>query len=85
MERVEVEAEDDLEVISLKKYAKTAKKTKSSKDDGEDDKKEKPWIIKERIAVIYASGEIRSGESQQGLWGLKPLLKQLKTQGKIQL
>ena len=78
MERVEVDAEDDLEFISLKKYAKTAKKTKSSKDDGEDDKKEKPWIIKERIAVIYASGEIRSGESQQGIMGSETIAKAIK-------
>lgn len=60
MAKVDVEDEDDLNMIHIGKYANAPKKK-----EGE----EKSWKIKERVAVIYAAGEIVSGKGGDGKMG----------------
>jgi len=70
MERVEVEKEKDLKLLALEKYFDH----KPGKKDKDSDSKR----VKERIAVIYASGEIRSGKSSDGAMGSETIAKAIK-------
>lgn len=69
MERVEVEDEDDLHLIAYSKYKKN-----KPKDEGET----KSYKIKNKVAVIYASGEIRSGKSNDNVMGSATIAKAIK-------
>lgn len=69
MERVEAEEEDDLNFISISKYAKH-----KPQKEGE----EKAYKIRDRIAVIYAAGEIRSGDSDSETLGSETIAKAIK-------
>jgi protease-4 len=62
MAKVEVEDEDDLEVITIGKYANASK---PKKDDDEKDS----WKIKNKVAVVYAAGEIIDGNGGDGKMG----------------
>lgn len=57
-EKLSVEEDDDLELVSYNKYKK-ARPAKSEEDKEED---KKSWKIKEKVAVIYATGSINSGK-----------------------
>lgn len=70
MSLVEVEDEDDLNMISISKYARAPKK----KD--EDDTKS--WKIKDKVAIIYAAGDIVSGSSSNGSMGSKTIAAAIK-------
>lgn len=59
--KLEIEADDDIQSITLKKYSKSAKSNPFKP------KKEKK--SKNQIAVIYASGEINSGKSKNNIMG----------------
>lgn len=65
MEKVDVEDEDDLEMISFGKY-----KNYKPKRSGD-----RP---KEKIAVIYASGSIESGKSDDGTMGSETIAEAIK-------
>ncbi|MCB9361148.1 MAG: signal peptide peptidase SppA [Flavobacteriales bacterium] len=59
--KLEIEADDDIQSITLKKYSKSAKSNpfKPKKEKKSDN----------QIAVIYANGEINSGKSKNGVMG----------------
>lgn len=50
--------DEDINLVALAKYIKTP----GSTDKDEDSDAPKPWEIKDKVAVVYASGEIRSGK-----------------------
>jgi len=64
--RVDVKTNDDIKFISLSKYTKAPKKY----EDGAP----KPWELKDKIAIIYGAGEIRSGSSDQQTMGSKTIV-----------
>ena len=64
--RVGVKNNDDIKFISLRKYTKAPKKY----EDGAP----KPWELKDKIAIIYGAGEIRSGSSDQQTMGSKTIV-----------
>lgn len=70
MDSVSVEDRDDLEMVSLSDYAKY----KPKREEGE----EPSYKIKDRVAVIYASGEIRSGSSGDGTLGSETIAKAIR-------
>jgi protease-4 len=59
-EKMDLPADKDLELASLSKYARAG--AKSKKDAGSK-------TSKDRIAVVYAQGDIMSGESEEGSIG----------------
>jgi protease-4 len=59
--KLNIEADDDIQSITLKKYSKSVSKTPFNP------KKEKK--SENQIAVIYASGEINSGKSKNNVMG----------------
>lgn len=65
MSRMDVEDEDDIHFIKYAKY----KRKKVKKSDSYDSKK---------VAVIFANGEINSGNSHQGVMGSKSISKAIK-------
>jgi len=70
MDKVEVEDEDDLEMITLNKYLKTSGKSKK--------KEGKSWKKKDKIAVVYAAGSITSGKSTKENMGSKTIAAAIK-------
>ncbi len=56
-EKTEKEADEDIEAINLSKYIKAPHKTKAKK------------LAKDKIAVVYAMGEVIMGEGQEGTIG----------------
>lgn len=77
-----IEENKDLQFISLKKYAKVKpKKAKTENEESEDAEKEaeKPWEKKkDKVAVIFAAGEIRSGESEPDVMGSETIANAIK-------
>ncbi len=74
-----IDEDDDLEFAGLSKMAKTNPKLASSEEDTEEEKPEKPWEKKkEKIAIIYAGGEIRSGNSEPDVMGSATIAKAIK-------
>lgn len=74
-----LEEDKEINTVSLKKYIGT--KPKVSKEEGEEEEEEeieKPWEKKERVAIIYASGEIRGGDSEPGVMGSETIAKAIK-------
>ncbi len=67
MDAVEVEKKDDLNLVSLSKYAKVPRVA----IEGE----EKSYKIKDKIGVIFASGNIVSGSGEQGQMGSASIVK----------
>ncbi|MGD1847349.1 MAG: signal peptide peptidase SppA [Salibacteraceae bacterium] len=65
--RLGLEADDEIELVSLNDYIK-APKSKEDEDEGDDDDP-KPWEIKEKVAIVYAAGEIRSGKGNNQMIG----------------
>jgi protease-4 len=72
MEKTDVEDEDDLEVISIGKYIRAPKK------DVEDEDKTDSWKIKNKVAVIYAAGEIVDGNSRDEQMGGETIARAIK-------
>lgn len=68
--RVDVKTNDDINFISLNKYTKAPDKF----EDGAP----KPWDLKDKVAIIYGAGEIRSGSSDQKTMGSKTLVKAIR-------
>ena len=69
LSRVGVEDEDDMHLVGFAKY-----KNYSPKLEGE----KKSYEIKDKVAVIYAEGEIRSGKSNDGVMGSATIAKAIK-------
>lgn len=69
LEKMEVEEEDDLNVVSINEYMKYNYIPKGEK---------KSYKIKDRVAVIYAEGEIRSGKSSDGTMGSRTISKAIR-------
>lgn len=72
-EKSEVNSEEELSFIRLKKY----NKAKNKAVDSGTNSKEK-WNSKNKVAVIYAEGEIVSGESKDGSMGSETIAKAIK-------
>lgn len=70
MRRVGVEDPEDINTISLSKYAKKQRKKKDSDV--------KPWDEKDQIAIVYAAGEIRNGKSERDVMGAETVMKHLR-------
>jgi len=68
--RVDVKTNDDINFISLNKYTKAPEKFK--------DGAPKPWELKDKVAIIYGAGEIRSGGSDQKTMGSKTIVKAIR-------
>ncbi|UTW64487.1 signal peptide peptidase SppA [bacterium SCSIO 12741] len=65
MARIDVEEEDDMHLVKLGKYSKAPKKTEEDEA--------KPWELNDKVAVVYAAGEIRSGSSSSSVLGSKTI------------
>lgn len=61
---------EDIEFVSLNKYTKAPEKL--------DKDKPKPWELKDKVAVIYAAGEIRSGKSDAETMGSETIAKAIR-------
>ncbi|MCB0482333.1 MAG: signal peptide peptidase SppA [Flavobacteriales bacterium] len=68
--RLGIDAKDEIEFVSLSKYDRAPEKFDSDKP--------KPWEMKDKIAVIYAAGEIRSGKSDGETMGSETIAKAIK-------
>lgn len=68
-EVIELEEDEDLSFMKMMKYTKA--KVKSDEEKSIDD-------YKNKVAVVYASGEIRMGESEDGAMGSKTIAKAIK-------
>jgi protease-4 len=66
-ERLALDVDADINSVSLKKYATTLKKAKIESTVG-----------KNKIAIVYASGEIRSGQSTKGVMGSETISKAIR-------
>jgi len=64
-----IKEDEDLNLVSLKKYSKARPQLAKENEDEEKKGVEKPWEKKEKLAIIYASGEIRSGKNQPDVMG----------------
>lgn len=71
MAKVDVENEDDIEMIGLNKYIKASSK---KNDNGNTNS----WEIKNKIAVIYAAGNIVSGKSNKENMGSQTIAEAIK-------
>ena len=67
------EKEEDLEFMPLEKYTKAKGAIKE-----EDDEDKEVGSSRSRIAVVYASGEIRSGENEPGVMGSETIAKAIR-------
>ena len=65
--RLSLEEDADINSVSLKKYATTLKKSKID-----------PANAKDQIAIVYASGEIKSGQSTKGTMGSETVSKAIR-------
>lgn len=77
MEKIDVKAEDDLNLMALGKY----KKVKILKGKNADTTLNTPYEYykaSDKIAIIYAEGEIVSGESKDGSMGSNTIAKAIK-------
>ena len=72
-DKLEISEDEELNTIALNKLNK-AKKVKSENEDGDREK----INSKNRIALIYAEGEIVSGESRDGVMGSETIAKAIK-------
>lgn len=70
-EKLGLEEDDEIESLSVEKYATTVK----PKKDGEE---EKVWELQDQIAVIYANGGIGGGEGDNESIGSETLSKAIK-------
>lgn len=70
-EKLEIEADADINTISLSKYAR-------AEAPSTDDEEDKSWELKEDIAVIYAVGGINSGEGNEEEIGSETLAKAIR-------
>ena len=61
--KLEIEENSDINSVSLKKYATTLKKTKDAEN---------------KIAIVYASGEIQSGQSNNNVMGSETISKAIR-------
>lgn len=68
--KVDVETNDDINFISLNKYTKAPEKYEEGAP--------KPWELKDKVAIIYGAGEIRSGKSDQETMGSKTIVKAIR-------
>lgn len=78
--RTDINEKDDLHSVELGEYVKS-----SPKDDGKDDDDKKPYS-KNRIAVIYASGEISGGDGDDNSIGSEKIsraIRKARTDDKI--
>jgi protease-4 len=73
-QRLGLEADEDIEFADLKAYDRSP----SPIEEG----KPKKWEIKEKIAVVYGAGEIRSGGGGNEVIGAKSLSKALRESAK---
>lgn len=76
MALTDTEKEEDLKFMLLEKYTKA--KGSNKKEDEEKDDDKSGSFSKDRIAVVYASGEIRSGESSVGVMGSETVAKAIR-------
>ncbi len=72
-DKVGLEKSEELETITLKKLRK-AKKVKGENEDGNREKA----ISKNKIAIVFAEGEIISGKSSDGMMGSQTIAKAIK-------
>ncbi|GAB5538254.1 MAG: signal peptide peptidase SppA [Salibacteraceae bacterium] len=79
-EKLALEEDDDIESISIEKYAKSLPKSAmmQSPEHGEDEDDEKSWELKDEIAVIYAVGGINSGKGDSETIGSETLAKAIR-------
>lgn len=70
-DKLEIDADADINTISLSKYARAEGPKK-------DDEEDKSWELKEDIAVIYAVGGINSGEGNEEEIGSETLAKAIR-------
>lgn len=63
-DKLELEEDDKIEFASFSKYTNARVKKTRKKDSDDDDKK---FEKRDKIAVVYAEGEIRSGENEEGI------------------
>ncbi len=70
-----LEGKEEPKLITLSKYKNAAGKNNESENEDEDKKKS---FSKNEIAVIYASGEIRGGESTAEVMGSETIVKAIK-------
>ncbi len=68
--KLDVEEDDDVNFISISKYTRAPEKY----EEGE----LKPWERKDKIAIIYGAGEIRSGNSDQETMGSRTIAKAIR-------
>ncbi|MCH9823376.1 signal peptide peptidase SppA [Salibacteraceae bacterium] len=68
--KLDVKTNDDINFVSLSKYTRAPEKF----EDGAP----KPWELKDKIAIIYGAGEIRSGKSDQQTMGSKTIVKAIR-------
>lgn len=68
--KLDVEDDDDVNFVSISKYDSAPEKF----EDGE----KKPWELKDKIAIIYGAGEIRSGNSDPETMGSKTIAKAIR-------
>ncbi len=68
--KLDVADEKDINFISMSKYTRAPE----TFEDGAP----KPWELKDKIAVIYGAGEIRSGSSDQETMGSKTIVKAIR-------
>ena len=74
-----IDEDDDLNLVSLKKYSKVKPKLALDEEkDGDKKDVEKPWEKKDKLAIIYASGEIRSGKSTPEVMGSETIAEAIK-------
>lgn len=68
--KLNVKTNDDINFVSIGKYTRAPEKF----EDGAP----KPWELKDKIAIIYGAGEIRSGSSDQETMGSKTIVKAIR-------
>ena len=66
-----LEEDDDIEAISISKYANSARRAAKKNED-------KSWELKDEVAVIYAVGGINSGEGDEENIGSETLAKAIR-------
>lgn len=66
-EKVELEEDEELELLAFGKYFDARDKRKKDRDDDDDDEEEDDEDEDSKIAVIYAEGEIVSGDASSSI------------------
>lgn len=75
--KTDLEEDDDLNTIALAEFKRVRKsKTKNEDDEGEESREKS--TSKNRVAVIFAEGEIRSGKNQDGVMGSETIAEAIK-------